>query len=72
MLFQANKEVTRVPSASANPPKKTAQRPIMFPSPPYSSMKENQTRNGLRLLLVLDQVHTVENLLDQLNNLVGN
>jgi transcription-repair coupling factor (superfamily II helicase) len=40
--------------------------------PKKYSMKENQTRNGLRLLLVLDQVHTVENLLDQLNNLVGN
>jgi transcription-repair coupling factor (superfamily II helicase) len=40
--------------------------------PKKYSMKEKQTRNGLRLLLVLDQVHTVENLLDQLNNLVGN
>ena len=35
------------------------------------SIKEKQTRNGLRLLLVLDQVHTVEKLLEQLNNLVG-
>ncbi|MDC0479022.1 transcription-repair coupling factor, partial [Flavobacteriaceae bacterium] len=35
------------------------------------SIKEKQTRNGLRLLLVLDQVHTVEKLLVQLNNLVG-
>mgnify|MGYP001249654163 FL=1 len=35
------------------------------------SIKEKQTRNGLRLLLVLDQVNTVEKLLEQLNNLVG-
>ena len=33
-------------------------------------MKEKQTRSGLRLLLVLDQVYTVEKLLEQLNNLV--
>ena len=40
--------------------------------PKKYSMKEKQTRNGLRLLLVLDQVHTVERLLEQLNNLVSN
>ena len=40
--------------------------------PKKYSMKEKQTRNGLRLLLVLDQVHTAERLLEQLNNLVSN
>ena len=40
--------------------------------PKKYSMKEKQMRNGLRLLLVLDQVHTVERLLEQLNNLVSN
>jgi transcription-repair coupling factor (superfamily II helicase) len=35
------------------------------------SMKEKQTRNGLRLILVLDQVHSIEKLLEQLNNLLN-
>ena len=35
------------------------------------SIKEKQTRNGLRLLLVLDQVHTVEKLLTQLSSLTS-
>ena len=35
------------------------------------SIKEKQTRNGLRLLLVLDQVHTVEKLLTQLRSLTS-
>ena len=34
-------------------------------------IKEKQTRNGLRLLLVLDQVHTVEKLLTQLSSLTS-
>ena len=35
------------------------------------SIKEKQTRNGLRLLLVLDQVHTIEKLLTQLRSLTS-
>ena len=39
--------------------------------PQKYSIKEKQTRNGLRLLLVLDQVHTVEKLLTQLSSLTS-
>ena len=35
------------------------------------SIKEKQTRNGLRLILVLDQVHSIEKLLEQFNNLLN-
>jgi transcription-repair coupling factor (superfamily II helicase) len=35
-------------------------------------MKEKQTRKGLRLLLVLAQVNTIGNLLEQLNSLIDN
>ena len=38
--------------------------------PEQFSIKEKQTRNGLRLLLVLDQIHSVEKLLERLNSLV--
>ena len=37
--------------------------------PEQFSIKEKQTRNGLRLLLVLDQIHSVEKLLQRLNSL---
>ena len=39
--------------------------------PQKYSIKEKQTRNGLRLLLVIDQVHTVEKLLTQLRSLTS-
>jgi transcription-repair coupling factor (superfamily II helicase) len=39
--------------------------------PKKYSIKEKQTRNGQRLLLVLDQVHTVEKLLTQLSTLAS-
>jgi len=37
--------------------------------PKKYSIKEKQTRSGLRLLLVLDQVNSVDKLIEQLNNL---
>ncbi len=40
--------------------------------PKKYSMKEKETRNGIRLLIVLDKVSNVEELLMQLNNLIRN
>ena len=40
--------------------------------PKKYSMKEKETRNGIRLLIVLDKVSNVEGLLMQLNNLIRN
>ena len=36
------------------------------------SLKEKQTRNGLRLLLLIEQVHSIEKLMERLNYLKGN